>query len=644
LGKIGVPDHILVKPAKLNPLEWKIMKLHTVIGAKILKGSDAEFIRLGETIAQFHHEKWDGCGYPGGLKGTEIPIAGRIVAIADVFDALTSKRPYKEPFSVEKSLSIIKEGRGSHFDPDVVDAFFAIQEEILTIKEQYAEVNQQAFNIPELKTHLQQYNSEELHKELKVPEIPRKKSEDLINASELRYRRLFESAREGILILDADTGQIVDVNPYLIEMLGYSKEEFFGKKLWEIGLSKDAVISKQSFMDLQSKKYLSYEDLPLERKDGKLINVEFVSLVYEVENKKVIQCHIRDITERKKIEEALAQTAKRDSVVSILASKLVSSVSISNISELVLESAERFTGSTYGFVGYIDMEEGYMISPAMIRGIWDSSQNKDQTSIFKKFEGSWGWVLFNRQSLLANTPADVPKLVETTPDSLTIHNFISVPALIGTELVGQVALANSTCSYNQQDLEFVERLAALYAIAIKHQRTEDKIRKIAYHDLLTGLPNRALFYDRYAIALAGAKRNQKQIAIMVLDIDHFKNINDTLGHDAGDEVLKDFSNKLLSTLRKTDTVTRLGGDEFAIMLTDVGDTEHIDNVAQKVLEATRKSFLFHEHEVRITASIGISSYPEDGEDIEKLLKHADIAMYHKKDQGGNNYTYYVPGT
>jgi putative two-component system response regulator len=139
LGKIGIPDLILMKPAKLDPVEWEIMKQHTVIGAKILKGSDAEFIRMGETIAQYHHEKWDGSGYPNSLKGIAIPIASRIAAIADVFDALTSKRPYKEPFSVEKSLAIIREGRGSHFDPDVVDAFFAIQDEILTIKKQYGD-------------------------------------------------------------------------------------------------------------------------------------------------------------------------------------------------------------------------------------------------------------------------------------------------------------------------------------------------------------------------------------------------------------------------------------------------------------------------------------------------------------------------
>lgn len=139
VGKIGIPDHILMKPGKLDAQEWEIMQQHTIIGANILKGSDAEFIQLGESIARHHHEKWDGSGYPDHLKGSEIPITSRIVAIADVFDALTSKRPYKEPFSLEKSFTIIQEGKGTHFDPDVVDAFFAIQDEILSIHKEFGE-------------------------------------------------------------------------------------------------------------------------------------------------------------------------------------------------------------------------------------------------------------------------------------------------------------------------------------------------------------------------------------------------------------------------------------------------------------------------------------------------------------------------
>jgi len=137
IGKIGIPDHILLKPGKLDPDEWEIMKQHTANGGRILEGSGAEFIKLGRVIALTHHEKWDGSGYPKGLKGTQIPLAGRIAAISDVFDALTSKRPYKEAFSLKKSCDIIREGRGSCFDPDVADAFFKAEDEIFEIKERY---------------------------------------------------------------------------------------------------------------------------------------------------------------------------------------------------------------------------------------------------------------------------------------------------------------------------------------------------------------------------------------------------------------------------------------------------------------------------------------------------------------------------
>jgi putative two-component system response regulator len=142
IGKIGIPDRILLKPGKLDDEEWEIMKQHPIIGANILKGSKIGFVRMGAMIAKTHHEKWDGSGYPLGLKAKQIPLAGRIVALADVFDALTSERPYKKAFSIEKSHQIIEQGRGHHFDPAVVEAFFSIQDEILGLRERYQDEKQ----------------------------------------------------------------------------------------------------------------------------------------------------------------------------------------------------------------------------------------------------------------------------------------------------------------------------------------------------------------------------------------------------------------------------------------------------------------------------------------------------------------------
>lgn len=140
IGKLGVPDSILLKPGKLTDEEWVEMKNHTIYGGQILKGSKYDLIRQAEVVALSHHEKWNGQGYPNQLAGEEIPIQGRIVALADVFDALSSKRCYKPAFPMEKVLSIIKADSGTHFDPKVTEAFFEGLDEIMQIYEDYKEV------------------------------------------------------------------------------------------------------------------------------------------------------------------------------------------------------------------------------------------------------------------------------------------------------------------------------------------------------------------------------------------------------------------------------------------------------------------------------------------------------------------------
>jgi len=139
IGKIGIPDRILLKPGKFEPEEWEIMKTHSAIGAEILSGHHSDLMEMARVIAMTHHEKWDGSGYPNGLKGEDIPLVGRIVALADVFDALTSVRPYKKAWSVEDALAYVLENRGIHFDPNLVEVFEKVLPDILAVKEQYAE-------------------------------------------------------------------------------------------------------------------------------------------------------------------------------------------------------------------------------------------------------------------------------------------------------------------------------------------------------------------------------------------------------------------------------------------------------------------------------------------------------------------------
>lgn len=171
IGKIGIPDSILHKPGRLEPDEFQIIKDHCEIGQRIIKstphedemirkhssvgsailsaGSSSPVLKLASVIAESHHEKWDGSGYPFGLRGNDIPVEGRIVAVADVFDALSSERPYKAAFSREKCFTILEEGRGQHFDSRVLDAFFACQEQIIAVQTEYSESTENADRSPE---------------------------------------------------------------------------------------------------------------------------------------------------------------------------------------------------------------------------------------------------------------------------------------------------------------------------------------------------------------------------------------------------------------------------------------------------------------------------------------------------------------
>jgi putative two-component system response regulator len=137
VGKIGIPDHILLKPGRLTPEEFVIMKQHAEIGWRILSGSDSELLELAASIARTHHEKWDGSGYPRGLAGEDIPIEGRIAAVADVFDALTSARPYKKAWPLEDAVALLETGKAQHFDPELVEMFLDSMDEILEIRHRF---------------------------------------------------------------------------------------------------------------------------------------------------------------------------------------------------------------------------------------------------------------------------------------------------------------------------------------------------------------------------------------------------------------------------------------------------------------------------------------------------------------------------
>lgn len=162
----------------------------------------------------------------------------------------------------------------------------------------------------------------------------------------------------------------------------------------------------------------------------------------------------------------------------------------------------------------------------------------------------------------------------------------------------------------------------------------------AYHDPLTRLPNRALLLDRLQLAIAQAQRNRRKLALMFLDLDGFKPVNDQLGHLLGDKLLRDVAGRLQSCVRRSDTLSRFGGDEFALLLPEVRRPEDMAALAGKLLGSLSQPFIIDDHELSLSASIGLALYPEAGESAETLIRHADLAMYEAKRQGKNGFRFY----
>ncbi|MET0322662.1 MAG: EAL domain-containing protein [Duganella sp.] len=184
--------------------------------------------------------------------------------------------------------------------------------------------------------------------------------------------------------------------------------------------------------------------------------------------------------------------------------------------------------------------------------------------------------------------------------------------------------------------------ALLQGEIVERRQAEARVHHMAYHDSLTGLPNRALLSDRLDRAMLTAQRSQRQLAVMFIDLDRFKTINDTLGHMTGDQLLKEVANRLCCAVRASDTVARLGGDEFVVLLPGIAGAAESSAVAEKIIEALAESFPLGGRKLHITPSIGICLYPHDGADVATLMRHADTAMYHAKASGRNNYQYFQP--
>ena len=412
------------------------------------------------------------------------------------------------------------------------------------------------------------------------------------------FRHLFERSTDAIVLIDGHA--IIDANPAALNMFHCaSLDELKGKTLLdfspprqpsgESSVMVDASMAAQTFIEGNRRFEWQYL-LP----DGSSFWAEVLLTSVALDHQFLSYAVLRDISERKAAESTLQMAAQvfensRDAVV------------ITDASHMVLAVNHAFTAITgFGAAEVLGSElpgpRSGMHEAALYAHIWEAVAENEH----------WEGEIWSKRKNGEDYPI-----------------WVALTAI--RDKAGRVA-----------------NYMAILSDITDRKRSEEYARHLSEHDFLTGLPNRMLFLDRLQQALGTARRKQTGVAVLFLDLDRFKGINDRFGHQAGDAVLKEVAVRLTGCVRGADTVCRQGGDEFVVLLADIRGPDQAANVAANVMQAVSRPVQAGEHRVSVSVSIGISISPADGDDIDTLLQHADVAMYHAKQNGRNAFSFFSP--
>ena len=304
-------------------------------------------------------------------------------------------------------------------------------------------------------------------------------ADEALEASETRYRRLFEAAQDGILILNTDTGEVMDVNPFLIKLLGYSHAEFVGKKIWEIGPFKDREKSKAVFQELQKKGYVRYESLPLETVDGQSIEVEFVSNVYSVNHTNVIQCNIRNITDRKRAEKLLSKETEWKNLLLWLYEK-APQLTDKELYDYVLEEAVRLSDSTIGFFHLVADDQ-----KTVTLTTWNSEALKNCTASYQIDQaGKWVDCFRLKRPVIYNDILNSPDQKGLPEGHTPVRRFMSIPVMEGDKVRIIFGVGNKTDEYNEHDVMQLQLVSNDLQGMIRQRRAEEETRRLAHENAI----------------------------------------------------------------------------------------------------------------------------------------------------------------
>jgi diguanylate cyclase (GGDEF)-like protein/PAS domain S-box-containing protein len=415
-----------------------------------------------------------------------------------------------------------------------------------------------------------------------------------------RFRMALDSSIDAVYLIDCAEMRFIDANETALATLGYSHDELLmlGPQDLKPDAGEQQRINHRFDEIIHSECKVGMIQTVHQRKDGKRLPVEVYLRAIQSEGRQLLVAVARDITARLQAEAELRDSEQRFRVAFNQAAVGLAHVAPEGrwlmvnqkLCEIVGYSQKELMNQTYQELTHPDdLPTDVELGRRMIAGeVHEQSREKR----YRHKDGHYIWV--NLTSSLVWDAAGRPKYYSTVVEDIS-----------------------------------------------RRKQVEGELLHLANHDALTGLPNRSLLLDRLSQSIAFADRLDSEVAVMLIDLDRFKNINDSLGHDVGDKIILEISERLLSKVRHGDTVARWGGDEFVVVLGDMAREEAVANFAQKLLEALSQPMTIEGHELYPAGSIGISLYPKDGNDANALLKNADTAMYRAKDAGRNNFQFYA---
>lgn len=424
-------------------------------------------------------------------------------------------------------------------------------------------------------------------------ELERLQAERALKETEARLKTIVDSVHTGILVIDPENHQIVDVNEVAAANLGRSREEMIGSSCHCLICPSEE--GHCPVTDLHQ--HMDNEEREMIRADGSRLSVlKTVSRVVLDGREHLLESFV-DISRRKQIEGKLQESEERYRML------------VENQADLVIKIGMdgNLLFVSPSFCKLFDKTEEQLLGQPLLPVILQQDQ--------------------------ASCSDDFKRMICT---ETSYYREYRSPTVTGNRWIGWAL----RCIFTKSGQP--ECIVGMGRDITDRKEAENTIEKLAYHDLVTGLPNRTLLYDRLQSAISRADRDDQGLAVLFLDLDRFKAINDSMGHAVGDALLKLVAQRLLNCVRASDTVARLGGDEFVVLISALENDHAVGGVVMKILEDLSERFKIDEFDVYITSSIGIALYPRDGQDAEELLKSADMAMYQAKEAGRNTSHYFSP--